>query len=259
MKEKNKKRSPLRDRPLRYAGQSIDEKIEDILLDVLYWFLIPSITIILVIGDWIRFFNPQPPDRPILITIIAVVFICVSIFKVFRGVKEVNRLKMARDGEKLVAEELQTLLRDGTTVFHDIVSDKFNIDHVVVSKHGIYLIETKTYSKPVKKDSVISFDENHVYVNGQIVEREPIKQAKNLSKWLQDLLLQTTGKKFQIHPVILFPGWYTEQTKRGQDFWVLNPKALPKFIANEPARIKESDVHLIAYHLSRYVRTYKVK
>lgn len=36
MKEKNKKRSPLKERPLRYAGQSLEEQIEDILLDALY-------------------------------------------------------------------------------------------------------------------------------------------------------------------------------------------------------------------------------
>lgn len=254
MKEKEKKRSPLKDRPLRYAGQSLDEKIEEILLNLLYWFLLPGVAIILVIGDWIRFINPQPPERPILITIIAVILLAIGLFKIFRGIKEVNKLKMARDGEKLVAEELQTLLREGATVFHDIIGNKFNIDHVVVSKHGIFLIETKTYSKPVKKDAVISFDENQVYVDGQKVEREPIKQAKALSKWLQDLLTQTTGQKFPIHPVILFPGWYTDQTKRGQDFWILNPKALPKFISNEPVRIKDSDVHLISFHLSRYVR-----
>lgn len=254
MKEKNKKRSPLKEKPLRYAGQSLDEQIEDRLLDLLYWIFLPIVTLILVAGDWLRFLNPQPPERPILITIIALIFLGIGAFKIIRGLKEINRLKMARDGEKLVAEELQTLLREGATVFHDIIGNKFNIDHVVVSPHGIFLIETKTYSKPLKKDAVISFDEKQIYVDGIAVEREPIKQAKSLSKWLQDLLVQTTGKKFPIHPVILFPGWYTETTKRGQDFWVLNPKALPKFIANEALKIKDTDVHLIAYHLSRYVR-----
>lgn len=259
MKEKNKKRSPLRDRPLRYAGQSLDEQIEDKLFDLLYWFLLPGMTIVFVIGDWIRFLNPQTPTRPTLITIIAVILLTFGIFKIIRGLKEVNRLKMARDGEKIVAEELQTLLRNGAAIFHDIVGDKFNIDHVVVSPHGIFLIETKTYSKPIKKDAVISFDENQVYVDGKKVKREPIKQAKALSNWLQTLLFQSTGQKFKIHPVILFPGWYTEQTKKGQDFWILNPKALPKFIANEPIKIKETDVHLITYHLSRYIRTHKTK
>ncbi|MBL8102115.1 MAG: NERD domain-containing protein [Anaerolineales bacterium] len=256
---KTKKRSPLKDRPLRYAGQSLNEQIEDRLLDLLYWFFLPAMTIVLVIGEWFRFLNPQPAQKPILVTFVAIVLLGVGIFKIFKGIKEVNRLKMARDGEKIVAEELQTLLKDGATVFHDVIGNKFNIDHVIVSKHGIFLVETKTYSKPIKKDAVISFDENHLYVDGQKIQRGPIKQVKALVKWLQDLLLQTTGQKFPIHPVILFPGWYTEQIKRGQELWILNPKALPKFIANEPIKIKETDVHLIAYHLSRYIRTHEVK
>ncbi|MBI5351919.1 MAG: NERD domain-containing protein [Chloroflexi bacterium] len=259
MKQKNKKRSPLKDRPLRYAGQSLNEQIEDKLLDVLYWFLLPAITIILVVSEWIRFINPQPPQRPIFITIIAIIFLVIGVFKIFRGIKIVNRLKMARDGEKIVAEELQILLREGATVFHDVIGDKFNIDHVIISKHGIFLVETKTYSKPVKKESTITFDETQVYVDGHRVEREPIKQAKSLSKWLADLLLQTTGQKFPVRPVILFPGWYTDKIKKGQDVWILNPKALPTFISNEPITLKDTDVHLVAYHLSRYVRTYEVK
>jgi hypothetical protein len=259
MKTKPKKRSPLKDRPLRYAGQSLNELIDDKLLDSLYWFLLPGFTIILVVGDWIRFVNPQPLQRPILVTIIAVILLVVGIFKISRRLREINRLKMARDGEKIVAEELQILLKDGAAIIHDVVGDKFNVDHVIISKHGVFLVETKTYSKPIKKDTIITFDENQVYVDGRRVDREPIKQVKSLSKWLQDLLLQTTGQKFPIRPVILFPGWYTDRIKKGQDVWILNPKALPTFISNEPVILKDTDVHLITYHLSRYVRTHEAK
>jgi hypothetical protein len=61
----------------------------------------------------------------------------------------------------------------------------------------------------------------------------------------------------QSKPAILFPGWYTEKVRGGEEIWILNPKALPIFIANEPIRLKESEVHLIAFHLSRYIRTYR--
>ena len=135
----------------------------------------------------------------------------------------------------------------------------FNIDHVVISPNGIYLIETKTYSKPAKKESKISFDSDNVFVDRRVVDRQPIRQAKALSKWLQELLQKSTGEKFFIQPVILFPGWFVEPMKKGQEVWILNPKALPTFIANEPVRLKETDVHLVTFHLSRYIRTYEAK
>ena len=48
-------------------------------------------------------------------------------------------------GEEKVAEFLSNL-PDGFEVFHDIQCDGFNIDHVVASPAGIFLIETKSHS-----------------------------------------------------------------------------------------------------------------
>ena len=38
--------------------------------------------------------------------------------------------------------------------------------------------------------------------------------------------------------------------------WVLNPKVLPSFIEHEPTQINESDLHLDAFYLARYIRAY---
>jgi hypothetical protein len=38
--------------------------------------------------------------------------------------------------------------------------------------------------------------------------------------------------------------------------WILNPEALDSFIKKEPIRIQESDMHLAAFHISRYIRMY---
>jgi hypothetical protein len=37
--------------------------------------------------------------------------------------------------------------------------------------------------------------------------------------------------------------------------WVLEPKALPGFIEQEPVTVAPADVALAAFHLSRYVRS----
>ena len=258
MKTKIEKRSPLRDKPLRYAGQSTDEQIEDRAFSGLYWFMLASMSVALAITDWVRYLSPLP-SKPILISVIAVIATFIAVFVTISSVRDINRLKMARDGEKLVAEELIELIRQGATVFHDVRGHKFNIDHVVISPHGIFLIETKTYSKPIKKEAKISFDESHVFIDGKEYERNPIEQVKASTRWLQDLLKESTGVKFPIRPVILFPGWWTDPIKRGQDIWILNPKALPTFVSNEPIVLKDSDVHLAAFHLSRYIRTFVPK
>ncbi len=41
---------------------------------------------------------------------------------------------------------------------------------------------------------------------------------------------------FTVRPVVVFPGWFIERTefKSNGDVWVLKPKALGVFLANEP-------------------------
>lgn len=259
MKTKVAKRSPLKEKPLRYAGQSLDDALDDSAMNGLYWFLVGSLSILLLIGDWIRYYYPQPPVKPWFLTIVVTILVVWSVAKFIAAYKKIKRLRMASDGEKLVGEGLQELIRQGATVLHDIQGEKFNIDHVVISPKGIFLIETKTYSKPIKNDATITHDKGNIYVDGFPIERNPIDQVNALSKWLQELLQKSTGNKFYIKPVILFPGWYTERVKGGEEIWILNPKALPTFLTNEPIRLKESDVHLVAFHLSRYIRTFEKK
>jgi hypothetical protein len=87
------------------------------------------------------------------------------------------------------------------------------------------------------------------------MDRNPIQQSRALSKWIQDLLLETTGKKFPVQGVVVFPGWFVEKMDGKEDIWVLNPKALPTFIRNSKNKLEIEDVRLAYYHLSRYVRS----
>jgi hypothetical protein len=259
MKTKPQKRSPLKDKPLRSAGQSLDEVIFDKIFYLFVWFICAGFLVSIALDSWLRYLYPQPAANPWFITSLSLIVAIWTLVKIITSVREIRRLRMARDGEKLVGEGLQELLRQGATVLHDIQGEKFNIDHVVISQHGIFLIETKTYSKPIKKEAKITFDESNIYVDGFSIERNPIDQVTALSRWLKELLQTSTGIKFNIKPVVLFPGWFTEKMKGGEGIWILNPKALPTFIANEPIRLKESDVHLVTFHLSRYIRTYLAK
>jgi len=263
MKTKPEKRSPLKERPLRMPGQSIDDQIDNQQDDIVTFIMYPTFFIALIVSKWVDAITPKSSNSitvPSFISwLIFLGFLAYCTYRVFKARKTITRLKMARDGERIVAEELQVLIKDGATVINDVLADNFNIDHVVVSKHGIYLIETKTFSRPVKKEAKISFDNEQVYADGFLIDRNPIQQAKALAKWLQDLLMQSTGTKFTIRPVVLFPGWFIEPMKRGQEVWILNPKALPTFVSNEPVLLKDTDVHLVAFHLSRYIRTFTPK
>jgi hypothetical protein len=92
-------------------------------------------------------------------------------------------------------------------------------------------------------------------VGGFVPDWSPIKQVTAAASWLEKLLLLSTDKRFLVRGVVVFPGWFVEQRGPRSDVWVLEPKALPAFIRNAPQMLAPSDVALIAFHLSRYVRS----
>jgi hypothetical protein len=107
----------------------------------------------------------------------------------------------------------------------------FNLDHVVISTHGIYAIETKTRTNPSPRARVV-VDGNNLTVAGYTPDRNPIEQVSAAAWWLENTLQQSTGKRFFVRGVVVFPGWYVEQRGSRGDVWVLEPKALPAFIGS---------------------------
>ena len=132
---------------------------------------------------------------------------------------------------------------------------RFNLDHVVICDRGIFDVETKTLSKPTPQ-SVISIKRGEIHVAGHRMKRDPISQVRGQVSWLVRLLEESTGKSLPAKGTVVFPGWFVERPIDGEelDVWVLEPKALPSFIEHEPCRMKQDDIALAAFHLSRYIR-----
>ena len=64
-------------------------------------------------------------------------------------------------GERLVGETLNQLSGDTTYVFHDIPGERFNVDHIIVSTRGVYVIETKHFDRNLCHE--FFFDGSMVY------------------------------------------------------------------------------------------------
>jgi hypothetical protein len=149
---------------------------------------------------------------------------------------------------------LEGFRQKGYKIFHDVAGEKFNVDHVLIGPTGIYAIETKTMSIPNGRKATVEYDGEKVTVAGFSPDRDPIVQAKAQSLWLRDLVEDSTGKSFGVRPVVLYPGWYVNKQPKNAEVWVLNPKALPSFLEHDRTMMSPEDVHLVSYHLSRYVR-----
>jgi hypothetical protein len=169
------------------------------------------------------------------------------------------QLKLGRDGERAVAEALDGLRAQGCVVYHDVVGNGFNVDHLVLSRGGIFAVETKTVSKPPSKNgsATVTVRDGRINAGGADLGTEPVEQAEANAAWIHRLLKESTGRRFPVKPCLVFPGWFVEPVGNGaaRDVWVLNPKGLASFIANEAVRLPEVDVNLAALHLAMYMRS----
>ena len=251
-------KSPIKDKPLRNPGESLDDHIWDFIVDkVLKYYYICASFIVMAMMEWYRWYFKTSPS-PWLYSFIALVSILYFVVKFIRAKKRIKSLIQGRDGERAVGQYLELLRENGAKVFHDIPAKGFNLDHVVICKSGVYVIETKTFSKPDKGEAKILFNGEAIFLNGKIENNKPVIQVKAAANWLKDLINESTGRKFTIKPVIVFPGWYIEPTSeaKSSEVWVLNPRALPTFIGNSKEQLSTEEVSMVSFHLSRYVRSY---
>ena len=248
-------RSPLKDRPLRNPGQSLDEEIQKITDDQA---MAPFAAVIslwaVAFVEWVGAWNAMP-RRPWIYTLVALAGTAWLLWRVMRARARVWQLRQGRDGEMAVGQYLEGLREAGSRIFHDVPARNFNLDHVVVSIHGIFVVETKTITKP-GPDAKVVYDGERVTVAGFAPDRDPVRQAAAEAAWLARLLKESTGRLFPVRGVVVFPGWWVDQTnkERRRKVWVLEPKALPAFIENAPATLTPDDVSMAAFHLSRYIR-----
>jgi hypothetical protein len=90
----------------------------------------------------------------------------VAMWRFFEVRVKIRQLRLGRDGERAVGQFLERLRDGGGQVFHDVPGDGFNLDHVVISPHGRYVVETKTLSKPWPK-ATITVDGDSLRIAGR--------------------------------------------------------------------------------------------
>jgi len=250
------KRSPIKDKPLRTPGQSLEEERRAIWDDkVEPWVLSALFLLLLVAWEWLRYFHPLP-TTPWVVTVCAIALMGFAAWRFLRLLPTIRQLRQGAEGEKAVGQFLERLRGEGYQVFHDIVADGFNIDHVLIGPAGVFTVETKTWSKPMRGDARVSYDGTTLLVAGWAPDRNPVVAAKSQARWLKALLADTTGRQLPVRPVVVVPGWYVEATPGSQrEVWVMEPKGLPAFLGAEDARLEAADVKLAAFHLGRFIRS----
>ena len=249
------RRSPIVTPPLRLPGQSIDERICDLRDKFNELLVLPLCLVALAIVEWLHWLMAAPPN-PFIPSVLALIAILYAWRKGAPLVATIKNHRLGRDGERSVGQMLEQLRGKGYCIFHDIIGPDFNIDHVIVGPAGIFTIETKTRSKPMRGCSKIVYDGNTVRIeSGQPIDA-PLDQARAQAQWVSERLNDGRATPFTVQPIVVFPGWYVERTgpRSNRDVWVLNPKMLAQCLEDERSILSPALVDSAANTLTRYSR-----
>jgi hypothetical protein len=160
-------RSPIKDKPLRMPGQSLEEERTALLENKFEtWALMSAFLVAMALFEWFRYFRPLPP-QPWLLSLCAVGMLAFATRRYLQIRPRMRQLRQGIEGEKAVGQFLERLRSAGYHVFHDVVGEGFNIDHVLVGPAGVFTIETKTWSKPMRGDARINYDGTALTVAGR--------------------------------------------------------------------------------------------
>ena len=207
---------------LRGPGESLYRRSDELLEKFLSTILTGACLTVALVGVpalVLRFF---PEANPLILFGSGVfLFVAGVIWLVRRAVKildERARLRLGWIGERIVAESLETCLAKGCRVFHDIPTEgpwgKGNIDHVVLSTHGIVVVETKMRSKPSDKkpwENRVEYDGSKIVWPRHPNDTKTLWQVKANAEWLEQFLLERCGISPTVKRVVAIPGWKVDE------------------------------------------------
>jgi hypothetical protein len=108
----------------------------------------------------------------------AVLTVAYAGVKIRRTRQQLKNLRLGRDAERAVAQYLEWFRTAGFFVFHDVPNGTANIDHVLIGTRGVFSIETKAVSKPLRGECKVRVVGDAVLANERALDRNPMVQAK---------------------------------------------------------------------------------
>jgi hypothetical protein len=244
-------RVPFKELRRRPAGESLRVKLEEfderIQEESVYLALVPVVCAL--VAYFGRKFDPLFWTSAFILSLVSACVVGVRLMKLVKG--RAN-YQLGFDGERFVGEELNRLVASGFEVYHDLPFDGFNMDHVLVGRQGVFLVETKTRRKPVKVSGAKEF---HVEFDGRRI-RWPmgaddygVQQALNNARTLGQWLSGAVGEPVSATPILTLPGWMVDRTAPGNGVHVLNPKEIVKVCDNKERNLSDNLVKRICYQL----------
>ena len=227
--------SPFNTYPLRTPGQAMRDRLDQAFSGLfLHGTLGPLISLSPLVYGMGRmlFVDRQDWVEWALYGLFSTLLVLVFSLLLVRDYQRIRRLKLGLACELAVGQELENLIRADAHpyyVFHDVPTDNFTIDHVVITPHGVFVVETRARTKAIGSDGrelaqVFVERERLRFPHWQ--ERRPLYKTRQATQWLTQWLEQGCGVSVPVRGVLVLPGWNIDSSEAADDILVVSGEQL---------------------------------
>lgn len=241
-------RSPFDAHPLREPGQALRDRLDQAFAGLfLDGALGPIITLAPLVYGMGRmlFANQQNWLEWALYGLMSTLLMLLFCFLLIRDFQRIRRLKLGLACELAVGQELEAMIRPEAHpyyVFHDVPTDTTTIDHVAVTPHGVFVVETRARTPACAADGS---EINRVAVERERLrfpgwsERRPLQKTRQATRWLSHWLDERAGQAVPVMGVLALPGWQIDTQAADNDLMVVSGEALARQL--DQTRLGEID------------------
>lgn len=240
----------------RPAGYSLRERSEERWEHFTSWLgasvfssLIPLLAVSLIGTDW-----------TVILLAVGTGACGICLWFTWRSMRPLPRMWLGLRGEQCVGAELDAMQLPEVRVFHDLVvkdaGKGWNIDHVVLSRSGLFAIETKCRRKKVadQERHKLTYDGHKINFPDGSYDTKDLTQAVRQANWLKRAAFDWTGDvPVEVTPVLTYPGWFVSSTGRGEAV-VVNEKQIGSLLRGRASVLDDRSWKLLEKRLEELTR-----
>lgn len=257
------------DAPLREPGQALryrlDQAFSNLFLNGALGPIISLAPLVYGMGRML-FVNRQEWVEWALYGLLSTLLVLAFSLLLVRDYQRIRRLKLGLACELAVGQELERLIRPEAHpyyVFHDVPTDSFTIDHVVVTPHGVFVLETRARALAIGSDGR---ELNKVVVERERLrfphwnERRPLHKTRQAVSWLTQWLERRCGVPIPVRGVLVLPGWEIDTSESTGDVLVVSGEQLSRQLTDlKPGTLSDPIHDKIIYLLMERARLVEMR
>jgi len=213
--------------------------------------------VVICLMAFIVLFVPALPNTPFFIDVgdFEVTRTLMSIFPIILGMRwwgEYKNLKLGLEGEGLVTKILKSVLPDQYYLINDVTSSDCygNIDHVILSPNGIFVIETKNYKGKISCQRDLWSRKSGGKIGGPSIQAK--SNASKIYKIIKSLE-KFKSSSLWVVPNVVFSNLEAELTINEKTLAIKNLYILSNYIVNYEVekQFSPQDLDLIGNEILR--------